>query len=773
MKKQAIYKSAARPIEARVEDLLGCMTMEEKLGQLSQVFSGWMKNPEEVDARAAKGTISSFIWEKTDIALRNRYQRAAVEGSRLGIPILFGMDIIHGSRTIFPSAIGLSCSFQPELFERAQGIAAREARAEGLEWVFAPMCDLARDPRWGRVVETCGEDPYLSALCNAAQVRGFQGSGSAAPGRVAACLKHFVGYSAVAGGRDYNESEVTEWTLRNAHLPSFHAAVKAGALTVMSSFNAIGGIPAVANPHTLTEILRGEWSFPGFVVSDWNAVRETIAWGVAKDDAEAARLALCAGNDMEMLTPAYIKTLAAQVEDGRVPLAVVDEAVRRVLRVKFQLGLFERPYTEEATYEASVLRPDAMAIARECVVNSAVLLQNDGVLPISKDVKKIALIGPFGDDPREMLGCWSGRGRPEDVVTLATALRERLAGQAELMVVKGCDVSLTPPTKTLQDGSVVSDPDAAPLDTSFDLEGAVRAAMAADVVVMAIGETSGWTGESRNRAFLNLSGNQQALFDAVAATGKPIIAVVFCGRPLSLPSVFDNAAAVLYAWQPGVQAGPGLADLLFGDASPCARLSMSILREVSQSPLYYNYPQTGPPTTSCHYLDMPRQGAKFWFGHGLTYTRFEYGPAAIVPATGEKPAEAIVTVENAGSREGVEVVQLYIRQLACHEGARPGQELRGFKRLRLEPGQCAEVRFPLTGETLGFVRRDGAWQVDAGDYHIWIAPHARTGTLVVHAHVKTTDADPQAEAALLRTGTRVPAPMTVEIREIRGHTPGF
>jgi len=726
-----IYQDPAMPVENRVEDLLGRMTIAEKLGQLSQLFSGHKENPEDYIPQIAGGRVSSFIWGKADPALRNRLQRAAVESSRLGIPVIFGMDIIHGSRTTFPIAPAMAGAFEPELLERAQAVAAREARAEGLEWVFAPMCDLARDARWGRVAETCGEDPYLSCLCNAAQVKGFQGADASAPDRVAACLKHYVGYSAVAGGRDYNEVELTEWTLRNSHLPSFRAAVRAGALTVMSSFNAIGGVPAVANHHTLTEILRGDLGFEGFVVSDWNAVMEAVNWGYAKDAADAARLALAAGNDMEMLTSAYIDTLAAQVESGSFPLAVVEEAVRRVLRVKFQVGLFERPYVDEAAFDAAILRPDALALARECVAKSTVLVQNDGVLPLPKTGKKVALIGPFADDQREMVGCWSGRGQAADVVTLAATLRQRLSG---LTVVKGCDTSLSAPTKTLQDGSVVPDPDAAPLDNSLDLEGAVRAAQSADVVVMAVGEPCGWTGESRNRAFLSLSGNQQALFDAVAATGKPIVTVVFCGRPLSSSSVFEKSAAVLYAWQPGVQAGPGLADLLLGDASPSARLSMSIPREVSQSPLYYNYPLTGRPNTSCYYLDLPAQGAKFWFGHGLTYSTFEYGPVTIIPAAGGKPAEAVATVTNTGERDAVETAQLYIRQLCCHEGGRPSQELRGFRRLALKPGESAEARFPLTGETLGYFTRSGQWQADPGDYHLWISPAAHVGEPVKYLH---------------------------------------
>ena len=726
--KKTLYKDLSKPVAKRVEDLLRRMTIEEKLGQLSQRFSGNKEDTDEYIPLVEKGLIGSFIWGKTDPAARNRLQRAAIESSRLGIPIIFGMDIIHGARTIFPITLGMSCSFEPELLGRAQAVAAREARAEGLEWVFAPMCDLARDPRWGRVAETCGEDPHLSALCNAAQVKGFQGADASASDRVAACLKHYVGYSAVAGGRDYNETEVTEWSLRNSHLPSFQAGIKAGAMTVMSSFNAIGGIPACANHHTLTEILRGEWGFDGFVVSDWNAVEETINWGYAKDPADAARLALAAGNDMEMITSAYIDTLAAQVKSGTFPLAVVDEAVRRVLRVKFQLGLFDQPYVDEAAYEASILRPEALALARECAVKSTVLLKNDGALPLSGKLKRVALIGPFGDDQGEMLGCWFGHGRPADAVTLATGLRERLAGKVELLVVKGCDVSVAPRTKTLQDGSVVPDPDAPPVNADLKIDDAVNAANASDVVVMAVGEPRGWTGESRNRAFLGLSGNQQTLFDAVAATGKPIVTVVFSGRPLALPKVFENSAAALYAWQPGVQGGPAIAELLTGAAAPSARLSMSLLREVSQAPMYYNHPRTGRPNTANHYLDLELQGPQFWFGFGLTYTTFEYGPVKIVKAAGGKPAQAVATITNTGARDGVEVAQLYIRQLGCNEGARPGQELRGFKRLHLKPGQSAKVGFPLTEETLGYVTRSGKRQTDPGDYQVWIAPSALTGT---------------------------------------------
>ena len=722
------YEDPTQPLAKRVENLLGQMTQEEKLGQLNQLVLGERKSDATLFPLMRRGEVSSYIWTTASPSLRNQFQRIALQESRLGIPIIFGMDMIHGASTLFPITLGLSCSFQPELLERAQTVAARETRAEGVEWVFAPMCDLARDPRWGRVAETCGEDPYLSALCNAAQVRGFQGTNPAAPDRVAACLKHFVGYSAVTGGRDYNDSEITEWTLRNAHLPSFHAGINAGALTIMSSFNAIDGIPAVANHHAMTDILRDEWKFNGFVVSDWLAVEQLMAWGYAKDKADAARLAINAGNDMDMKSEAYVPNLAQEVKAGRVIQATVDEAVRRVLRVKFQVGLFDRPYVDELAYKPAQMKPEDLVLARECVAKSTVLLKNTGILPLSNEIKKIALIGPLGDDHREILGCWTARAswaKP----TLASALKEALPKDVALTVVKGCSINTVPTTKTLQDGRVVPDEAAPPTDADLKIDDAVLAAKDADVVIMAVGEPKGWTGENASRAFLTLSGNQQALFDAVAATGKPLVTIVFSGRPLSLPEVWDKSAAVFYAWQPGSEAGSGLADLLTGKVLPSARLSMSVPRHVGQVPIYYNYYNTGRPRSG-QYRDMKDMDAKFWFGYGLTYTTFAYSLVKITPAANGKPAEATVTITNTGKREGIEVPQLYIRQLVCHEGARPKQELRGFKRVSLQPGEKAEVGFPLTGEVLGYIDRNGKSRVDAGDYEIGIAPSAHNGTPV-------------------------------------------
>ena len=723
-----VYEDPAQPLAKRVDNLLKQMTQQEKIGQLNQLVLGDRKSDAALFPLMRCGEVSSYIWTTIAPALRNQFQRVAVYESRLGIPLIYGMDMIHGTNTLFPIALGLSCAFEPELLERAQAVSAREARAEGVDWVFAPMCDLARDPRWGRVAETCGEDPYLSALCNAAQVRGFQGANPAAPDRVAACLKHYVGYSAVTGGRDYNDSEITEWTLRNAHLPSFHAAIQAGALTVMSSFNTIGGIPAVANHHALTEILRDEWKFNGFVVSDWESVKEMIKWGYAKDKADCARLALNAGNDMDMKAESYVPNLAAELQAGRVTAATLDEAVRRVLRVKFQVGLFDRPYVDEAGCNPALKVPADLALARECVAKSTVLLKNSGVLPLAKETQKVALIGPLGDEHREMLGCWGGRCS-WSVPTLATALKAALPAETTLTVVKGCALNTVPTTKTLQDGRIVPDPGAPGTDADFKLEEAVQAAKDAEVVIMAVGEPNGWSGENASRAFLNLTGNQQILFDAVAATGKPIVTIVFSGRPLVLPTIWEKSAAVLYAWKPGSEAGNGLADLLVGTMAPSARLSMSVPRDVAQVPIFYNHYNTGRPRSG-QYRDLKDMDAKFWFGYGLTYTTFAYGPVTITPATKGKPATATVTVTNTGKRDGEEVPQLYIRQLVCHEGARPMQELRGFKRVKLQPAEKTEVSFELTGEALGYVDRQGKPRADAGAYEIWIAPSAQQGTPV-------------------------------------------
>ena len=725
------YEDPSLPREARVRDLVSRMTLAEKAAQLSQMQvvttsakkEGWTDAQYAPRKEAVRKGLGSLIFFDADVKGRNEWQKIAVEETRLGIPMVFGMDIIHGDQLVFPISLGLACAFEPELFEQMQTVAAREAASAGIDWAFAPMCDLSRDPRWGRVSETCGEDPYLAALCCAAQVRGFQGADPSAPDRLAACLKHYVGYSAVTGGRDYNDSEITRWTLWNMHLPSFSAAVKAGAFTVMSSFNSVDGVPAVANRYTLTDVLRGRLNFNGFVVSDWNAVAELLKWGFAADEADAAQLALNAGNDMDMLSECYRNGFAKDLANGTLDQATIDEAVRRVLDAKMRLGLFDRPYSDESL-QAKVqadIDANARGLARECAEKMMVLIKNEGVLPLDAAAKKrIALIGPVVDDRTELNGCWSYRGR-EQKTTVAEALKAAFP-QAAFTVVKGCSVNTEPPTKIGQDGIVVTDRDAKAEDKDLDLAAAVAAAKASDLVVMALDEARQWTGENASRASLGLTGRQQELFDAVAAVGKPVVAVVFSGRPLVLPEVWDKAAAVLYAWQPGSEGPNALANLLAGKASPRGRLSISVPHDVSQVPAFYNKPITGRPDWDCgQYRDTKERGARYPFGYGLTYTTFKYGKPAL-----DGKGKVICTVTNTGKREGTEVVQLYIHQQVCHAGWRPVCELRGFERVTLKPGESRTVSFDVTDPAvLGYKDREGNPRRDAGDYRLWIAPNSR------------------------------------------------
>ncbi|HEY5743553.1 MAG TPA: glycoside hydrolase family 3 N-terminal domain-containing protein [Terrimicrobiaceae bacterium] len=727
-----IYKDASKTIEVRIADLLQRMTPAEKAGQLTQgVVRPGAADPDAYAEPIRLGAIGSYILSlgSDDPAARNLLQEIAVKESRLGIPLIFGFDTIHGLRTVFPIPLAVSCAWDPELFEKLESVAARESRAAGIDWVFGPMCDLARDPRWGRGAETFGEDPYLASLYAAAAVRGLQGRDPSATDRVAACLKHFAGYSAAVGGRDYNHTEIPIFAMRNLFLPAFHAGVDAGVLTLMSAFNANDGIPSTASKFLLTQVLREEWGFSGFVVSDWEGVHETILWGLAADEEEAARMALEAGTDMEMVSNTYRDTLPAQIANGSLSGATLDTAVSRVLGVKFRLGLFENPFTDGELFRTTMLQPDALALAREAAIQSCVLLKNQQLLPLKKSLERIALIGPFADDRDEMLGTWAGHGRAADVITLAEGIRRKLPN-AHIDLLQGCPILETQRTRTLTDGKVVIDTSASDSHTAT-IEDAVQAASSADVCVLALGEPRGWTGENASRARLTLTGRQQELLDRVAATGKPVVVVLFCGRPLQLAPILEKAQALVVAWQPGIQGGNALADLLFDDAAPSGRLTMSFPIEVGQVPLYYNRYNTGRPATEMvNYRELTREPL-FPFGFGLTYTSFAYDPVQI--HAGE-PAVASARITNTGTRAGDEVVQLYVRDMACQEGARPQQELRGFEKLSLQPGESREVRFKLTDEVLGFVGRNGGWHVEPGSFQIWIAPHAQTGTPATYQH---------------------------------------
>jgi len=728
-----IYEDLSRPVANRVDDLLKRMTLDEKIGQLEQ--SPFGKDPVKQPAGKLKaGDISSFLDGSALIespVLRNKLQHIAVEQSRLGIPLIFGHDSIHGFRTVFPIPLAQACAWEPELFERTQTISARESSAAGIDWVFSPMVDLARDPRWGRIAEGFGEDPWLGALDAAASVRGFQGTNCADTNRVVACLKHFVGYGAAEGGRDYNTTEISEFTLRNFYLPQFKAGVDAGALTVMSAFNELSGMPASANRHTLTDILRDEWEFPGYVVSDWESVGELVDHGVAADEAAAARLALTAGVDMEMVSTTYLDTLKQQIEQGEIPKKVLDEAVRRVLTVKFEKGLFDHPFTDANSYKTAFLQQDAIDLAREAAAKSCVLLKNEnGALPLSPQVKKLALIGPFAEDGEEMVGPWYSRAHTNDIVSLADGLRAQLPFDFQLAIARGCSILETNSGKIrrhIGDFSPVKER----WTGTNEIAEAVAAAKSADVVVLTLGEPRDWSGESSSRSDLGLPGRQMELFDAIVATGKPVIVVLFNGRPLAIPKVQKQAAAILEAWFPGIQGGNGVADVLFGDVDPAGRLTTTFPNRVGQVPFYYNHSNTGRPGFGDYkgnYADGPTVPL-YPFGFGLAYTTFDYGKVQLDSPEMKLDGtiSAHMQIQNTGERAGTEVAQLYIRALAATTGPRPVRELKGFQKILLQPGESRDMSFNISGKELGYYNSKGNWLVEPGKYQLWISKDSASG----------------------------------------------
>lgn len=724
------YENPALPVEQRVADLLSRMSLAEKLGQLNQrllasdALTRWR-------AELARGEIGAMLPDApmvNDARMRNAVQRIACENSPHGIPILLGFDTIHGFRTVFPIPLAQACAWEPELVRRTSTVAARESAAAGIDWIFAPMCDIARDPRWGRVAEGFGEDPWLAGKYVAATVRGFQGEVPGAPDRVAACLKHFVGYGAGEGGRDYNTVEITPRTMRDVYLPPFRAGVEAGARTLMCAFHSNDGIPAGADRALLTGVLRGEWGFTGAVVSDWTSVSELQQHGYAPDAAEAARLSLRAGVDMEMVSACYADTLPRQVSDGRVPRAEVDEAVRRILRVKFERGLFERPYADESLAPAAFLSCEALDLARESVRKSCVLLKNlPGTLPLEvSKIQRLGLVGPLADASEEMLGTWQGQGKAADVVNLADGLR-RVFGPERIVVSRGCPLTGTVRTRTKTDGSVVVT-GAAESGSDREIADAVRVAQSCDAVVMALGEPRGWSGENASRSELTVTGRQQELFDAVTDTGKPVIVVLFTGRPLAIPAIRERAAAILVAWHPGVQAGPGITDLLTGEAEPTGRLAITWPRSVGQCPVYYNHAATGRPQYP-DYKDSPA-APLFPFGFGLGYADFAYS-ATKVSARAISSRESVTVsadIINKSDRAGETVAQLYIRCLADPNGVRPVRELRDFQRILLKPGESRHVTFEVPASTFarpGAVDRKPA--SPAGPYRVWISADSQEG----------------------------------------------
>ncbi|MGE0480284.1 MAG: beta-glucosidase BglX [Phycisphaerae bacterium] len=722
-------------LDQRARELLAPLTLAEKLGQLNQVSHGADTGPggarRDYSALIAAGGVGSFL-NLTGPQETNALQRVAVEQSRSKVPLLFGLDVIHGYWTTFPIPLALSCTWNPELVEQTARLAACEATRDGIRWTFSPMVDIARDARWGRIAEGAGEDPFLGAALARAYVRGYQGERLSGATSLAACAKHYVGYGAAEAGRDYNTTEIAEGTLRDVYLPPFQAAVDAGAATLMSAFNSLNGVPATANAATLDYILRGEWGFRGFVVSDWGAIRELIPHGVALDGRAAARKALLAGVDMDMESHLFATELAAEVDAGRVPLTAVDDAVRRILRVKLALGLFERPYAEERSSPPAELDSEAVALARQAAEQSLVLLKNDAVdgppvLPLRESVRTLALIGPLADSAGDMLGCWTARGDAKHVVTLRASMAVFAAARKiELVYDQGVQLA----------GAPGGEPGAA---GRVEFASAIAAAQRADVVLLALGEPAAMTGEAASRTDIGLPARQAELFEIVARTGKPVVLVVFSGRPLALAPQAARAAAVVQAWHPGVQAGPALVRVLSGEADFSGRLTVSMPRSVGQLPLYYNHLNTGRPAGDkdekfvSRYLDE-RHTPLFPFGYGLSYARFEIDTPTLsdssVPAAALNAASRRVRVSadvrNTGDRDGVAVVQLYTRQTGTSV-ARPVRELKGFQRVGLRAGESRAVEFSLGREELAFWTMDAKRVVEPGAVSVWVAADSASG----------------------------------------------
>lgn len=708
-------------LERRVAALLGRMTLAEKVGQMNQLHAGEGVDAARLCADIRAGRVGAVL-NRVGAEAVNALQRVAVEESRLGIPLLFGRDVIHGFRTVLPIPLGQAATFDPGLVRYGARIAALEAAAAGVNWTFAPMIDIARDPRWGRIAESFGEDPYLAGRLGVAMVEGFQGDDLAAPGAMAACAKHFAGYGDAEGGRDYATTNVPENELRNVFLPPFRAVVDAGVATLMPSFSDIDGVPATANAFLLRQVLRHEWGFRGFVVSDWGSIPQLSVHGLTASDADAAREAVVAGVDMDMAGGAYVAQLAGLVEQGRLASDVIDAAVARILRLKFRLGLFERPYVAPAALPAISLE-ERRRVAKRAALESAVLLKNDrDTLPLAMTrLSSIAVIGPLADDPYEQLGTWVFDGDPSLSVTGLQGIRDLAGGEVEVRHARGLETSRSRST------------------AGFDA--ALEATRASDAVVLFLGEESILSGEAHSRADIGLPGVQAELVGRVREAGKPMVAVIMAGRPLVLSEVIDDLDAVLFAWHPGTMGGAAIAELLFGIESPSGKLPVTFPRAVGQIPIHYNRKHGGkPPSPQTAVLidDIPVRAPQtslgntsyhldagyrplFPFGHGLSYAAFEYANLRI-----DRPELPIgetltvsVDVTNTGRVAADEVAQLYVRDLVGSV-TRPVRELKGFRRVRLAPGETVTVSFQLGSADLAFYGRDNVLIVEPGEFHVWV-----------------------------------------------------
>ncbi|NSB32601.1 beta-glucosidase BglX [Clostridium saccharoperbutylacetonicum] len=722
--------------EKRIDDLINKMTLEEKIGQVIQIspslFGAFGMTPDEIIEKLVNGEMTPEQFEQlernyheneirqgligsmggvTGAEKSNELQRIAVEESRLGIPVIFGLDVIHGYRTVFPIPLAEACSWEPELMKETARIAAKEASAAGVHWTFAPMVDISRDPRWGRVAEGAGEDPYLGSVIAAARVEGFQGGDLSSDESILACAKHFAAYGAPEGGRDYNTVDMSLQTLHDVYLPPFKAAAEAGAATFMSAFNDVNGVPCTTNKYLLTDVLREKFGFNGFVVSDANSVAECATHGHAADRKEASRKAIEAGLDMDMSHGTFREDLPEQFKDGKISEEVLNEAVRRVLRVKFVMGLFDNPYrTDKEKEEKTILCAEHIKTAREMACRSIVLLKNENnMLPLKKNLKKIAVVGSLADSAEEMLGTWAIVGRTEDSVPVISGIKSAVSSETEVVYSKGCDL----------DG-----------DKEYFAD-AVEAASGSDVIIAVVGESCSMSGEAASRIDLTLPGRQEELLRELSKTGKPMIVILINGRPLSLPWVSENATSIVEAWQLGIQSGNAIADVLFGDYNPSGKLVATFPNSVGQVPVYYNHTMTGRPAGqikfTSKYIDGPHEPL-YPFGFGLSYTTFKYENLVLSANEVSKDGKLVVSVDvtNTGSLLGEEIVQLYVSDIVGSR-VRPVKELKGFKKVLLKPGQCETVSIDINVNELGFHDNNMNYVVESGLFKICVGPNSKEG----------------------------------------------
>lgn len=733
LKKATVYGLAALSLlackpgqdatEQKIDALLSKMTLKEKIGQMNQLTG--LGLAEDMQGAIRNGDVGSILNE-LDLATTNKLQHIAVEESRLGIPLIFARDVIHGFKTIFPIPLGQAASWNPKIAENGARVAALEASSVGIRWTFAPMIDISRDPRWGRIAESCGEDPYLTSMMGNAMIKGFQGDTLSSPTSIAACAKHFAAYGASESGKDYNTTWIPEIQLRELYLPPFKAAVDAGAATFMCSFNDINGVPSSGSTFLNRQILRDEWKYDGLLVSDWGSIQQMIPHGFCADLKEAGEKAAIAGVDMDMMSYAYINHLEELIKEKKVDEKLIDESVRNILRLKFRLGLFDNPYIKEGAPSAFYLN-SSLQQAKEAAIESAILLKNElQVLPLTSSVKSVAVVGPLADAPADQVGTWCFDAEPEHSVTPLTAIQQECENKIRVIAEPGLTYS--------RDKSEAG------------IAKAVAAARQADVILFFAGEEAVLSGEARCRADISLPGKQTEMLKALKATGKPVVLIIMAGRPLTIPEEVEMADAVLYNFHGGTMAGPAISDLLFGKAVPSGKLPVTLPRMVGQVPIYYAHKNTGRPASNITLIDDIEVGAKqtsigftsyhldagdgplFPFGYGLSYTTFTYGDCQL--STGNmKPGDVLTAscdITNSGAYDAQEVVQLYIRD-KVGSLVRPVKELKGFKKIMIKAGDTVRVNFTLTTDELAYWNADMQQRAEAGEFTVWIAPDSQSG----------------------------------------------